>query len=499
MRTARPPQAVLPIGPAPGPADEAASFPPEIPGPRPMFLAGWRGNVLQCARDPLRYMTGLHQKYGDLAALVRGGNRNLLSAVPHCPGTVAVFGPRLNEEVLGQPDVFHMGLVTGLEGTPVQRLGAGMFNTNGATHKQLRRGMAPAFQKKWTDGYHRDLVDLTLQTLNEWRPGQRRDVLADMDRLIFRAACKSFCGLDGSGAIDALGGLIRQWLRMAYTPSVRLLPVDLPFTPFRRFMHVSRRLDQALAGHLRRQRAGASGEHLFASLARFGDGGDGLLTESQCIGQALTLLIGAHDAAAAALSWTFFLLAQHPQVMNDLIDEVKGRLRGEPPTWEQLGQMPLLASVVKESMRILPPVPFAGRVTTRPAVVGPYRLPTGTEVLYSQYVTHRFPEIYPRPARFLPGRWARLNPSPYEYLPFGAGPRRCVGAALGFGQIQTVLAMTLQRFRLQLVPRARVDRLVRLTLRPKRGMPMLVCEQGVRFGRSRVAVRGNVCEMVDLS
>jgi cytochrome P450 len=464
-----------------------------------MFLLGWRGNVLRCALDPLGYLANLHRTYGDVAALVRGGNGNVLSAVTNCPGTIVVFGPHYNKEVLGNPDIFHVGLVTGLEGTPLERLGAGMFNTNGTTHKQLRREMAPAFAKNLLASYHPVLVARTRQILKNWQPGQRLDVLREMSQLLFRTNCKIFCGLDDIHEIDALRNLLYQWVQLAYRPAVRLLPFDLPFTPFRRFLGISRRLDQNIAELLHRKNTGAKEEYLFETLRRAGSRDGGFLSERECVGQALTLFIGAHDAPAAALAWTFLLLAQHPQVAADLLDELDDRLHGEAPTLEQLGQLPLLERVVKESLRILPPVPFAGRVAAVPTQLGPYHLPAGTEVLYSQYVTHRLPELYPQPARFLPDRWARLDPSPYEYLPFGAGPRRCLGASLGMSQIQTVVAMVLQHFRLQLVSGTRVDRLVRLALQPRGGMPMIVCAQDRQWTRSKTNFRGNVREMVDWS
>jgi cytochrome P450 len=465
-----------------------------------MVLLGWHGHMLRCARDPLRYLTQLHQTYGEVAVLERGGRFPMLSRSADCPGTVVAFGPRYNEEVLGQPDVFQIGLATGLEGTPLEHLGAGIFNTNAGKHKQVRREMAPAFHRKMVETYHQDLLLHTRQMLDEWGPGQRRDVQQEIERLVFRVACKTFLGLDEPAEVDVLGGLIRQWMKLSFAPAVRLLQLDLPFTPYRRFLKTSTCLDRALTRLRQRKKAGPRAENnLLGMLLHKGETDAGFLSEGEFIGQVLSLLIAAHDTTSAALSWTFFLLSQHPHVLADLVDELQGRLRGEAPTLEQLGRLPLLENVVKESLRLLPPVPVVGRVAVQPTRLGPYSLPGGTEVLCSQYVTHRLPEIYPQPAKFLPDRWRGLHPSPYEYLPFGAGPRRCLGASLASSQMKTILALVLQRYRLQLVPGARVDRLLRLTLQPKGGMPMLLWDQDRQFALSKTPVRGNVREMVDLS
>lgn len=483
----------------PGPTDRgtAASLPLSIPGPRPMFLLGWRGNVLRIARDPLGYLTHLHHNYGAVAALVRGGNRNAFSTVSACPGTVAVFGPDYNREVLAHPEVFHLSLKTGLEKTSLAHLGAGMFNTNGDKHKEVRRETAPAYPRRSSEAHHQNLVALTRQMLEAWRPGQRLDLLEEMQRLIFRSICQTLFGQTGLHGVDAMGHLLRTWLETAYSPSVRLVPVNLPFTPFRRFLKISHRLDRVLAALLQRTRDRTEAADLLAVLCRMKDRDGHRLTEKECLGQALSLFLAAHDTTAVALTWSFFLLAQHPSVAADLMDELEGQFHGEAPTLESLGRLPLLENVVKESLRLLPPVPFAGRVAVEPVALGPYSLPRGTEVIYSQYVTHRLPDLYPRPARFLPDRWSRLSPTPYEYLPFGAGPRRCPGAQLAIGQMKTVLAMVLPRYRLQLVPAARVDRVVRLTLMPRGGLPMVVCKQDRRFAESKTAVRGQVRDMVD--
>lgn len=460
------------------PADVSQDTGPALgamPRPRPMFLLGWRGNLLRMAQDPLGYLVRVHAAHGDVVALVTAGNCNSFSTVPKCPGTVAAFGPRCNREILGNPSVFHISLRTGLEGTPLAHLGAGVFNANGADHQDLRRDMAPAFHPRMNQAYHLNLVTLTRQMLDGWRPEECRDVALEMERLTFRSVCKNFYDFEPSPDIDDLGELIRRWVRMAYAPATRLLP-DWPLSPYRHFTRVSQRLSLALA---RLVAAGSAGN------------------EKARIGQTLSLLIASHDTTSAALTWTLFLLSQHPQVWADAVDEVS-TLQGEPPTLEQLSTLPLLERVLKESMRLLPPVPFAGRVAAEPTALGPYQLPRGTEVIYSQHITHRQPDIYPRPAAFLPERWLCLDPSPYEYLPFGAGPRRCLGAQLALVQMKTILAMVLQRYHLQLRPNARVDHLVRLVLTPRDGLPMVVGRPRPRLQTAFRAVRGSIRGMVDL-
>src|SRR5262249_51889471 len=148
-------------------------------------------------------------------------------------------------------------------------------------------------------------------------------------------------------------------------------------------------------------------------------------------------------------------------------DELESVLHGDAPTIAQLERLPLLDRVLKESLRVLPPVPFVPRFTTAPSQVGSHTVPANVMVIPSMYVTHHMPEIYPEPERFNPDRWSAIEPSPFEFLPFGAGPHVCVGYNFALTELKIVLPMILQRYRLALAPDAQIDRYVHVTLSTK--------------------------------
>jgi cytochrome P450 len=183
-------------------------------------------------------------------------------------------------------------------------------------------------------------------------------------------------------------------------------------------------------------------------------------------------------------------------VTADLVDELHSTLHGDAPSLDQLNQLPLLERVIKESLRLLPPVSYYSRSNIEPTRLGPYPLRKGTTVVLSHYVTHHLPDLYPQPERFLPDRWRTLNPSPYAFLPFGAGPRMCVGATFALQTLKIALAVILQRYRLEVIPDARIDRQVTTTLWPKHGLPMRLHRQDRCF--SSTPVCGNIHEMVEL-
>jgi cytochrome P450 len=157
----------------------------------------------------------------------------------------------------------------------------------------------------------------------------------------------------------------------------------------------------------------------------------------------------------------------------------------------------VLDRVLKESMRVLPASSYSQRITAEPVELGPFQLHRGSVVIFSQFITHHMPQLYPEPERFLPDRWRTITPSPYAYLPFGGGPRMCIGAALGMMQLKITLPTLLQRYKLGVVPDAEVNgRVMSTMLFPVGRVPMLVTAPGGPFHAAPVT--GNIHTLVDL-
>jgi cytochrome P450 len=208
------------------------------------------------------------------------------------------------------------------------------------------------------------------------------------------------------------------------------------------------------------------------------------------------LFAASYETTANAMTWTLFLLAQHPRVAEDLAAELGAALRGGPVGLDALERLPLLDAVLRESMRIFPPVPYAIRLVRGAGALGSLPLRDRDRVVVSHYVTHHLPELYPDPERFDPSRWQGLRRGPYEYLPFGAGPRTCIGINFANAAMKLALAAIAPRFRLSLLPGVRVDRQVAVTLSPRGPLPMRLYAPG--GAPPPAAVGGNVREMVRL-
>jgi cytochrome P450 len=471
-----------------------------LPGPPAMPVLGARGNLMRFFREPIAYMERLYRTYGKVVGLARDYDR-----------TVFAFGPEYNRQILTNQDLFHNPsalLFPTPEDSSARKLDQGMISINGAQHKQQRALAMPAFHKQHVDTYRDDIVALTAGVLDRWQARAKQhgapplDVAREMQRITLRIVNKTLFGLDPSPQADAFGAMTQRWQAMLLSPAVIFFPVDLPGTPYRLALAHAERLEAHYRALIARKRADSAGQRdaLALLMAARDEEGRGL-TDAELIGQANVLFIAGHDTSSNALTWTLFLLAQHPAVLHALVDELEGTLHGGAPTIEHLrpgsGHLPLLDQVIKESMRVLPAIPVVARITTAPCTLGPHAIPAGAWVFFGQYMTHHLPELYPEPMRFLPERWTMIEPSAYEYLPFGAGPRRCLGATLAMMLLKIVLAMTLQRYRLTLSPGARVDYQVHITMSPRGGMPMIVAPQDRRFRRSEMS--GTVRQMIDWS
>jgi cytochrome P450 len=467
-----------------------------VPGPRAPVL-GWRGQAIRFLHDPITFMQALYREHGRLAAWVAGN-----------PMWMFAFGPAYNQLVLADPARFYNTPIAPLATPPntaLSRLTHNLLSMNGDVHRRQRRLVLPAFHKKRVEGYRDEMVAIAERELAGWRVGQRRDIAREMQRLTLCIASGTLFGVDASAEAGSVGSVIHSWMGLLESGGVFLLPKDLPGTPMRRLLRTSDRLEariQAIIDHKRASgdagdaATGGMGRDVLAMLIEARDESGAAMTDAELIGQTSVLFVAGHETSSNALTWTLFLLSQHPRILADLVDELHGALHGAAPTVEQLGRLPLLDRVLKESLRLLPPAPFQMRYGTAPFQLGPHMAPAGATVTLSAYMTHRLPEIYLQPLSFDPARWETLDPTVYEYMPFGAGPHMCIGSTFAIMEVKLVLAMIVQRFRLQLAPGARIDRRVTITMSPRHGMPMAIVpnDRAVKPG----GVRGNIHQMVAL-
>ena len=199
------------------------------------------------------------------------------------------------------------------------------------------------------------------------------------------------------------------------------------------------------------------------------------MTDRQLRDEILTFLLAGHETTAVSLSWTWYLLSQHPAVEQKLGEELSHVLGGRMPQLEDLPRLPYTDKVVKESMRLYPPAWSLARTVAKEVEVDGYRLPVGSNVVMSPWILHRDPRFFEQPEEFNPDRWtaeAVQRLPKFAYFPFGGGPRLCIGASFAVMEANLLLAAIARRFRLRLVPGHPVATLPSITLRPRHGMRM---------------------------
>ncbi len=480
-----------------------------VPGPPPTPLLGAAPNLLRFAKDPIAYTRQLFEKYGNVVSLVEGGGTRLYSHYPDCPGTVFACGPEVVRQVATQPDVFYKCPLTGplyrfrhesARAKPLNHFLVGLFGDNEAAHKKQRKLMMPAFHHQRLGSYLQDMVAITADELDKLGVGQVQDLAATMQQVTLRIAAKSLLGEDIGPEGASAGEILHAALDIQGSLAMEFLRYDLPGLPWRRYLNLVAKYEQSMKALLDAKRArGCDEPDVLSMLMQVQDEEtQEKLSEEELLGHLGVIFIAGHDTSANALTWTLFLLSQHPQIMADLLDELEGVLQGDAPNLEQLKSLPLLERVIKESMRVLAPVPWNARVTAKPTELGGYSLPTGTEVLVSIAQTHHMSDLYPNPASFDPSRWETITPTAYESNPFSAGPRVGIGAGGARWEMNIMLAMLLQRYRLEFVPENPIDRAGTIVMRPKHGMSMRVHKQDRQFDAGVGAVQGNIRDMVNL-
>ncbi len=485
-------------------------LPYAIPGPTVRTRWGRLKAMSQFSRDSVGLGNELFAQYGPLASIARGGGTRLFTPwKKNCPGSILVRGPEFLKEVATKHDTYHKFHLSGVlhpygdtseRKAPLRVFASGLFGVNGDDHRRQRKMMAPAFIPGRVATYADAMIRVTERMTSNWRVGQMFDIAVEMREVAREIASVCLFGESMEDGGTELTAGVQTGLALVSNPLVRLFPYDLPGFPYRKLIEVSEVAYRRAQGVIARRRAEPDkADDVLSMLLKARDEHDGAaLTEEELIGHVNVLFAAGHETSANALTWTCFLLSQHPEIYADLVEELQSELQGETARPADFDRLPLLDRVIKESMRVITPVPWNGRVLAHDAELGGFKLPAGTEVMGSIYHTHHMPEIFSEPERFNPSRFADDTYTGYEYNPFSAGQRICIGAGFAMQEIKIVLSHLLQKFRLEFIPERHIDRQGTIVIIPKQGMLMQLEPVGDNYASGVGTVQGNVRDMVDL-
>lgn len=435
------------------------------PGPKGLpFL----GVGLRLRRDPLELLRSVAREYGDIASIpVPLGTRILLN------------NPEYIEQMLVvQQGKFHKSTLTKQVTEPM--LGQGLLTSEGEFWRRQRRLAQPAFHRSRINEYGAPMVEIARAHMGEWRAGETRDVQHDMMALTLDVAVRTLFGATLPGEASRVGRamtfLMRHQLGRFRSP-IRL-PENWPTPRNRRATREVEFLDSLVYRIIEEKKKQGSrarnGDLLSMLMASMDDDGT-QMTPKQLRDETMTLFLAGHETTALTLAWTWYLLSQNTAAESRLHEELGAVLGGRAASAPDLARLPYLNAVVSEVLRLYPPAYLLARTSIASCMIGGYEIPAGTTILTSPWLMHRDARYFDDPHAFRPERWLdglteRLPPG--VYLPFGDGPRRCIGQGFALLEAALVTATIAQRYKFRLVPGHPVVPEPLVTLRPKFGVPM---------------------------
>lgn len=456
------------------------------PGPTGLPLLG---NFIPWLRDQPNFLLETYQRYGDVVRFQFLGFRGAI-----------LHGAEANRYILVDAvDNFLVGPVID-RARARWIVGQGILFIDEPEHQQQRRLILPSMHRKRIEGYQQVMREVTTQILDRWQPGVVIDVAGEMDDLALIIEGRTLFSMDFSGAEHALSDavtVVTQTMNDAFRIAFAQLPFDVPGIGYGRSVRkaitrIKAILEEIIVHHQSEQKD--TGDIVSMLVAARDEEGNHL-SVTQIMDHLLTLFVAGHETLGNALTWACYLLAQQPHVTSKLLTELEAQLGGQPPNPGDLERLPYLEQVVKEVLRIYPPAASLSRIVRESFEWKGYAFHAGDIIMYSPYVTHRVPEYFSQPEVFRPERfdpvYGERHP-PGAFIPFGAGPRTCLGAPFAMMELKTVLAMLLQRFRLDLIPNQRIEATVRTTLQTKYGLLMRPHQQDGHTERSPAKVLGNV-------
>jgi cytochrome P450 len=379
-------------------------------------------------------------------------------------------------------------------------LGEGLITSDGEAHKRGRRIAAPAFHRQRIQRYATQIVELADGVSRAWQPGQTIDIAAEMMHLALKITARTLFDTEVTAEIQVINEQVNivmdLYNYLVAMPRAELL-LDSPLPAMRRFRRAKARLDEVVNGMIEKRRSEISsetgpeerGDLLSMLLAARDDQtandqveGNGLsLSADEARDQVLTLFLAGYETVANLLAWTWFLLGQNPLAEQRLHEELESVIAGRAPTLEDMPRLEYTAMVLAESMRLYPPAWAMGREVLEDVSIGPYRMPKGAMVFFSQYIVQRDPRWFPHPERFTPERFtaeAKAARPRFAYFPFGGGGRQCIGESFAWMEATLALATIAQRWRLALVPGQNIEPQPKITLRPLNGIRTIPIPRG---------------------
>jgi cytochrome P450 len=362
-------------------------------------------------------------------------------------------------------------------------VGNGLVTSEGDFWRRQRRLAQPAFHRQRISSYGDIMVEYAERAIAKWEAGEQRDISKDMTRLTLEIVVKTLFNSDVSNDADHVGENLSVLVKPFASQATLKWILDnrLPTPGHRRYFNAVSQIDKIIFRIIAERRASGSDEgDLLSMLLQAQDEDGSQMSDAQLRDEVMTLFLAGHETTALALSWSWYLLATHPEAERKFIAELDEVLGGRAPEVSDLPKLKYTEMIAKETMRLYPPAYAIGREAIEETEIGGFRVPKRTQLFAFQWVTHRDARYFERPDAFEPERWASESVQrlpKYAYFPFGGGPRQCIGNYFAMMEIVLLLATIGQRFRFSVADGQKVEVLPVLSLRPKNGIKVVVEER----------------------
>jgi cytochrome P450 len=440
---------------------------PHPPGP----VGNWSQGVLKAfQKEPLMAMMDMFRTYGDAIRF---------RAVLNFYGYL-FFHPDHYQHILQDNNRNYTKMPHPSLSMLRPVIGNGLLTSDGDFWRRQRRLAAPAFHRKRIAAFASTMTEAADSMLQTWhtlaKDGRPLDINEAMMHLTLEIVGKTLFSIDLTREADTVGeafSVVNEEIARLTSIPFAEIGLKIPFLPStRRVNKETAVLTKIVNGIIQeRRQAGLETEDLLGMLmaARDEETGEGM-SDQQLHDEVMTIMLAGHETTAVSLAWTFYLLSEHLEILAELETEVDGVLNGRLPTLDDLPNLTYSTMVIEESMRLYPPAYALARWGNEEDEVGGYYVPKNSVITMSSYVTHRHPHFWNEPERFDPQRFTperKAERPRYAYLPFGGGPRICIGNSFAMTEAILLLTSIVQRYRLTLVPGTEVELEPLITLRPK--------------------------------
>jgi cytochrome P450 len=423
------------------------------------------GSLLAALTSDTKFRTEMRRQHPDISRFHVG---------PYTFVTVAE--PGLCQEVLTRTEEFDKTPAVTAAARPA--FGTGILLIENRPHRARRRLIQPAFNHSRIVTYADTISKHATERAQMWREGQVIDVGEEMIALTMRVIGKVMFDMDDLGEDKELGEAMTTTFEYMKTAFLLPVPLSWPLPHNIKMRKALDLLDQTIYSTLAQRKASTVGKGDLISLllaARDEDGRQ--LTDEEIRDDAMAILVAGHETTAYSLAFAFYLLARHPAAYAKLQHEVQSVLQGRRPTYEDLARLPYTVQVFKETLRLFPAAHTLPRQATQDTTIGNYAVKKGWFVGVDIWGMHRRPDYFPDPKRFDPDRFTPKREAQIPrnaYLPFGSGPRNCIGRGLAMLEGPLALATLNQHARLELEPATRLKLKFLLTIRPRAPLMMRV-------------------------